>query len=127
MAKPNEKTDTPYVISMAFGTPVESLHRKSLDELKRKTISEISDGADERLEAARLAPSGMNAQGWYFSAVNGVIHCYRKKPGLMPEKLGCIDIGIALWHIASESADFRFTKETNAPERKGFIYVGTVK
>jgi nitroreductase len=125
MAKPNEKTDEPYVISMAFGKPVEPLHRK-LNEFKRKAISDISEGTDDRLEAARLAPSGMNAQGWFFSAANGAIHCYRKKPGLLPEKLGCIDIGIAIWHIASESAYFRFAKETNVPERKGYIYTGTV-
>jgi hypothetical protein len=68
----------------------------------------------------------MNAQGWFFSAQTGIIRCYRKKPGLLSDKLGWIDMGIALWHIASESEDFRFTKEADAPERKGFIYTGTV-
>jgi len=125
MAKPQEKAEMPYVISMAFGTPAEPLHR-SLSEFKRKPLSEISAGVDERLEAARLAPSGMNAQGWFFVANEGAILCYRKKSGLLPEKLGCIDMGIALWHIASESTDFRFSKEPDAPERKGFLYVGTV-
>jgi len=121
-----DQANTGYVISMAFGKPSEPLHR-TLSEFKRKPISEISDGTDERLEAARLAPSGMNAQGWFFSATNGVIRCYRKKSGLMSKKLGCIDIGIAVWHITSESTDFRFMKEPDVPERKGFIYVGTVK
>ena len=126
MAKPDEKAGMPYVISMAFGTPAEPLHR-SLSEFKRKPLSEISEGVDERLEAARLAPSGMNAQGWYFAAKDGGIRCYRKKPTFMPDKLGCIDMGIALYHIASESAGFRFAKEPDAPERKGFIYSGTVE
>jgi nitroreductase len=126
MAKPSEKTGEPYVISMAFGKPDVPLHRSDLTEFNRKALSEISEGTDGRLEAARLAPSGMNAQGWFFSAVNGVIHCYRKKPGLLPEKLGCIDMGIALWHMASESAGFRFINDASAPEHKGYLYTGTV-
>ena len=125
MAKPNEKGGLPYIISMAFGKPAEPPHR-SLPEFKRKPLSEISEGDDGRLEAARLAPSGMNAQGWFFAAADGIIRCYRKKPGLLAEKLGCIDMGIALWHIASETENFSFSKEPGAPERKGFIYVGTV-
>ena len=126
MAKPNEKGDLPYVISMAFGKPAVPLHRGNLSEFSRKPLSETSEGADERLEAARLAPSGMNAQGWFFVANGGNILCYRKKPGLLSEKLGCVDMGISLWHIASESAIFKFAKEPDAPERAGFIYVGTV-
>ncbi len=126
MAKPSEDGDLSYVISMVFGNPEEPLHR-SLTDFKRKPLSEISDGNDSRLEAARLAPSGINAQGWYFSALNGKIRCYRKKPGFIAsEKLGQIDMGIALWHIASETEKFRFTKESGVPERKGFIYTGTV-
>ena len=126
MAKPNEKSGLPYIISMAFGKPAEPLYR-SLSEFKRKPLSEISEGDDERLDAARLAPSGMNAQGWFFVATNGIIRCYRKKSGLLSEKLGCIDMGIALWHIASESEKFSFLKEPDAPARKGYIYTGTVR
>jgi len=44
----------------------------------------------------------------------------------VPEKPNCIDIGIALWHIAIESEGFQFSIEQNSPERKGFIYAGTV-
>lgn len=51
-----------------------------------------------------------------------------KKPALCwDNKLHCIDMGIALWHIARESDDFHFSKETNMPERKGHIYMGTAK
>ena len=142
MAKPNDKSGLPYVISMAFGKPAEPLHRQSVSDFKRKPLSEISEGADERLEAARLAPSGMNAQGWFFVAKDGIIRCYRKKSGLAHGKLGCIDMGIALWHIAiesesegesegksegeSQSHSFCFVKEADPPERVGFIYSGTV-
>ena len=87
-----------------------------------------SEGEDARLEAARLAPSGMNAQNWYFFAENGQIHCYRKKTAFSfaTPRLGCIDIGIALCHIAEESKNFRFAKEMNAPQRKSCVYMGTV-
>ena len=56
---------------MAFGKPAEPLYRE-LSEFKRKPLAEISEGSDERLEAARLAPSGMNVQNWYFIAKDGI-------------------------------------------------------
>ena len=131
MAKPEEQEAgaLPFVISMAFGKPDEPLYRDPTD-FKRKPLPEISEGVDVRLEAARLAPSGMNTQGWYFIADNGKIHCYCKKPGallgFMTGKLGGIDMGIALCHIAEENNDFSFAKEPDAPVRKGYIYMGTV-
>jgi len=130
-SKPEDKeaAGLPHVICMSFGTPAEPLHRK-LSEFKRKPLSEISEGTDDRLEAARLAPSGMNAQNWFFTAENGKIHCYRKKAnpllGFMLNKLACIDMGIALCHMAQESGSFNFSKEVDVPERKGYIYMGTV-
>ena len=130
-AKPEEKeaSPLPYVICMALGKPAEPLHRK-LSEFKRKQLTEISEGTDRRLEAARLAPSAVNAQNWYFVAEKGQIHCYRKKSnsllGLIYNKLHCIDMGIALCHIAEESCDFHFSKELGVSARKGHVYMGTV-
>jgi len=130
-SKPGEaiESDLPYVIALAFGKPTESLHR-DIAEFKRKPLSTISEGSDPRIEAARLAPSGMNRQSWYFIAENGKIHCYLKKPnplvGLMLGKMGLIDLGIAICHIAQESDNFSFVKEAGAPERQGYIYNGTV-
>jgi len=122
--------ELPHVISMAFGKPDEPLYRK-ITGFDRKPLETISSGADPRIEAARLAPSGMNRQNWFFAAENGMIHCYRKKPdlisGIFFDKLEAIDIGIAICHIAMESKDFVFTKKDSAPQRKGFIYVGTVE
>ena len=122
----NDTSDIPCVLCMSFGKPAEPLYRL-LSEFKRKPLDKISEGADERLEAARLAPSGMNSQNWYFAAKDGKIHCYKKKTllGLM-DKLSSIDIGIAIYHIAGESSGFSFSKDTGAPACKGFIYVGTV-
>ena len=131
-AKPEEKEESamPHVISMAFGKPAEPLHRE-LSGFKRKPLAEISEGADERLEAARLAPSAVNAQNWYFMAADGKIRCYRKKSGsllgFIYNKLHCIDMGIALCHIAAESDEFSYAKEADVPERKGHVYMGTVR
>ena len=131
VAKPTEKEDSalPYVIAMGFGKPAEVLHR-SIEQFKRKPLAEISEGEDIRLEAARLAPSGMNAQNWFFVADEGKIHCYRKKPnplmGFMLNKLGEIDMGIALCHINQASKNFAYTKKADVAERKGYIYMGTV-
>ena len=132
----------PVVICMSFGKPAEPLHR-DISGFKRKSLSEISEGVDERLEAARLAPNATNAQRWYFIAENGKIHCYRVKSnallGLIYDKLHSVDIGIALCHIAlcnattsggtvtPDSDGFSFSKEANSPERKGCIYSGTVQ
>jgi len=129
--KPSETMEStlPYVIALAFGKPAESLHR-DISDFKRKPLSAISEGIDPRIEAARLAPSGVNMQNWFFIAENGKIHCYLKKPnplvGLMLGKMGLIDLGIAICHIAQESEDFSFAKETSVPERKGHVYIGTV-
>lgn len=132
MAKPEEKETAVlrHVITMAFGKPAEPLHRE-LSEFKRKSLADISEGADGRLESARLAPSAQNAQNWYFVAEHGKIHCYRKKPnpmlGFIFNKFGCVDMGIALCHIMKESDVFHFSKEAGVPDRKGCVYMGTVK
>ena len=130
-SKPEGKefTALPFVICMAFGKPAEPLHR-DFSEFKRKSLADISEGTDVRLEAARLAPSAMNAQNWYFIAENKKIHCYRINTnpllGFIYNKLHSIDMGIALCHIAEESENFRFEKEVDVPYRKGCIYMGTV-
>ena len=130
-SKPGEREDSPlpFVICMAFGKPKGSLYR-NLSEFKRKPLSQISEGRDERLEAARLAPSGMNLQGWFFVANERRIHCYRKKMnpivGLIYNRMGAIDLGIALCHIYKESDTFNFTKIGDAPTKKGYLYMGTV-
>ena len=130
-SKPTEKGDTAdsSIICMSFGKPIGSLYR-TVEEFKRKSLSDISEGNDERLEAARLAPSAMNSQNWYFAAADGKIHCYRKKTNALLsfiyEKMHRIDMGIALCHIAEESDSFSFAKEESIPERKGYVYTGTV-
>lgn len=131
MSKPkvDSNSNLSYVICMPFGKPAEPLFRE-LSEFKRKKLADISEGTDIRIEAARLAPSGFNGQDWFFVAKDGCIHCYRKKPnvimGFMKNKLNCIDMGIALCHIYEESDTFSYKKLDTAPEKKGYIYMGTV-
>ena len=124
-----ENSALPYVICIAFGKPAESLHRDP-EGFKRKPLAEISTGHDSRLEAARLAPSGINAQNWHFVADNGVIHCYRKKPspllGFWLGKMGQIDMGIAICHLAQVSDSFAFGQVTDVATKKGHIYTGSV-
>ena len=131
VSKPGEamESNLPYVIALAFGKPDEPLHRE-ISDFKRKPITAISEGNDPRLEAARLAPSGVNMQNWFFVADSDKIHCYLKKPnplvGMMLGKISRIDMGIAICHIAQESKNFSFTNEPDTQQRKGFEYVGTV-
>jgi len=131
VAKPQESEASalPHVICISFGKPAEPLHR-TLSEFKRKPLADISEGMDGRLEAARLAPSAINSQNWYFIAENGKIHCYRKKnnplAGLIYNKMNRVDMGIAICHIAEESDGFQFAKAADAPVRKGYIYTGAV-
>lgn len=131
MAKSELSTESklPFAIAIAFGFPNEPLHR-DISQFKRKTLPEISSGSDPRLNAARLAPSGINAQGWFFIAEQGNIHCYYKKQNALLGRflgdLGQMDLGIALWHIASESDTFSFVTVENPPAQKGFLYAGTV-
>ncbi|MCL2569052.1 MAG: hypothetical protein FWE12_06445 [Oscillospiraceae bacterium] len=128
---PNGETD---ILSICFGRPAEPATRTS-GTCKRKSLAEIATGEDSRLEAARLAPSGINLQPWYFIAEDGVIHVYqavRKGLKALVYNLQELDVGIALCHLmlASEAIGkpFQFeSRHPNAPPApSGFAYVGTV-
>lgn len=134
MMKP-VKSDEDYIIGLAFGEPAEPISR-TVKDFDRKALKEISEGKDSRIEAARLAPSGLNGQPWYFIANNGAIYVYRKKkinglPGMM-YKLTELDIGIALCHLAvateHSGKPFEFVNSKGAPAAPdGHHYVGTMK
>lgn len=126
---PGVKTELPFVIILAFGKALDSPYRER-KEFKRKPLTEISSGSDDRIEAARLAPSGVNFQNWFFEADNGKIDVYRKKTILgIYNRLAEIDSGIALCHLfaATEHSGkaFVFSKEAGK-DKKGYIYIGTV-
>jgi len=122
------------ILSICFGRPAESLTRTAA-AFKRKPVTEIAVGEDPRLEAARLAPSGMNTQPWHFAARDGVIHVYQAVPGKLKAlvyDLQPLDVGIALCHLclATEALgrpfQFALQHADAPPSPRGFIYVGTV-
>jgi hypothetical protein len=130
-----KQPDPNFIIGIAFGKPSEPATRKP-EEFKRKPLDEIARGTDFRLEAARLAPSGMNGQPWYFLVDGDKIHVYYKPSlgGLAGKLYGLtsLDVGIALAHldVASEheGKPFNFTvnKGGMPTPPAGFAYVGTV-
>lgn len=99
-----------FVIMLALGNTREKIHRVNTSEFKRKKVSEISSivGADELLEAVRLAPSASNTQAWFFSGDLDVMTVSRKKLNLLKAqvygKMNQIDIGIALLHLQLSAA-----------------------
>jgi len=126
MGRMNPKTTTEvermkFVIMMAFGHPKGDRLRHDRKDFKRKPMEKITDNADPKLEPARLAPSAVNSQPWYFTHAGDTIHVHCGKKGSR------LDIGIALAHlyIANESA-FRYFRAENAVPVPGYDYVGSV-
>jgi nitroreductase len=133
MAQPKEKLtgDMEFVIVFAFGKPAESLYRE-LADFKRKSLAKLSDVADSRLEAVRLAPSAMNLQSYYFVTEGNTIHAYCAKAGMLTikrlAKMREIDVGIALAHLYIENSEkFKFFEATSQKEIKGYFYIGSVE
>ena len=126
MGRMNPKTTTQvegmkFVILLAFGHPKGDQLRHDLKGFKRKTMEQITDKADPRLEPARLAPSAVNSQPWYFIHGGDVIHVYWTGKGSR------LDIGIALAHLYVANADaFRFFREETAADLPGYVYIGSV-
>ncbi len=120
-----------FVIMLAFGVPDEPIARESVEEFKRKSLSEISDSLDDRLECARLAPSAINSQPWFFVHNGEIIHAYQKDNAfkrLILAKKNQIDMGIALSHIYIENPNtFEFFNLETPKQIKGAIYTGSFK
>lgn len=134
-AKSNEKfNESEYAISIAFGKPFENF-REGIEEAKRKNVTEIATGYNkeqrEILELARLAPSAMNFQPWYFRCEENKIHVFRKEQnGLLGamikqiKKIQKIDIGIVLAHFTIKP--FKFEKIKPDIEGVSMNYEGTL-
>ena len=148
--RPNEdvlkSSDLEFVIVMSFGNPKKSkpeeLHRSGASDFKRKPLSEISTvkGADEIVEAARLAPSAGNSQPWFFTGDENIIHAYGPKPYAVKEhkapkvkKYNVISIGIALYHLQVALEHFgkkaEITSDENAKMKapENYDYVVSLK
>ena len=128
-----------FVILLAFGKPKEKLHRESVSEFQRKPLGEITDikGADELLEPARLAPSAMNRQQWFFTGNASTIHVYRGKSSFLTafifEKVSKVSMGIAICHVwiaakhFGKEVEFICDKEAQNNPPGGHYYVITMK
>lgn len=122
----------PFAMLLAFGQPQPGGGQRGMSEFRRKGLDEIADRADPRLEPARLAPSSMNSQPWYFvhDADGGTVHVYCVRGGVLkngaPGAMNRIDIGIALAHLyVSAPETFRFCTVQSAPAVKGYAYTGS--
>jgi nitroreductase len=128
-----------FVILLAFGKPKERLHRESVSEFKRKPLEEITNvkGADELLEPARLAPSAMNRQQWFFTGSAGAIHVHRVKSSILTafvfDRTSKVSMGIAVCHawIAAKhlgkEVEFINDQEAQNNPPSGHEYVMTIK
>ena len=126
MGRMNPKTTTvvegmKFVILLAFGHPKGDQLRHGIKSFKRKSMEQITDKADSRLEVARLAPSAVNSQPWYFTHEGEAIHVWCSKKG------NRLDAGIALAHLyVSNGERFRFFKAAHVTGLPGYTYIGSV-
>lgn len=103
--------------------------RENICEAKRRTLASISDKADEKFEFARIAPSAMNNQPWYFIHDDEKIQVYCVVQGFMKKwmsGMNRIDMGIAISHLKLENPAFKFEIEKAPADLKGYSYIGTV-
>ena len=126
MGRMNPKTTTAvagmkFVIMLAFGYPKGDQLRHDLKGFKRRPMEQITDKPDSRLEPARLAPSAVNSQPWYFTHEGEAIHVWCSKKG------NRLDAGIALAHLCVSNGErFRFFKADQPADLPGYTYIGSV-
>ena len=118
-----------FVILLAFGTPKEVLSRE-MRKFNRKTMAEISDWEDKKLECVRVAPSSTNSQPWYFTHEGETIHAFRSEAGLLRHAMlgtmNRIDMGIALAHLYVENKEsFRYFSAEPTQIPAGHCYTGS--
>ncbi|MBQ8744240.1 MAG: hypothetical protein IJZ18_03530, partial [Mailhella sp.] len=95
--------------------------RHDLKGFKRKPMEQITDKADPRLEPARLAPSAVNSQPWFFAHEDDTIHVWCSRKGR------CLDACIALAHLyVVNPENFRFFKAEHMMGLPGYGYIGSV-
>ena len=84
------------------------------------------------MEPARLAPSAINSQPWYFKHTEDGFDVYQIRQNILKrqvlKKWNPIDVGIALAHmyVANEKT-FDFKIKTDFEEIKGCTYTGSIK
>ena len=125
MGRMNPRTTTQvegmkFVIMLAFGHPKGDQLRHDLKGFKRKSMEQITDKPDSRLEPARLAPSAVNSQPWYFIHEGDTIHVYCSMRGSR------LDAGITLAHLyVANQEQFHFFNAEKMTDLPRYIYVGS--
>ena len=110
-----------FVIMLAFGYPKGDQLRHDQKGFKRKPMDQITDKPDSRLEPARLAPSAVNSQPWYFTHEGDTVHVWCSKKGSR------LDAGIALAHLyVAHEGTFQFVKADHITDLPGYRYIGSV-
>lgn len=131
MGKMHGKTapDVPgmqFVILLAFGNPEGEHLRPDGTGFKRKSLEEIADSLDAHLEPARLAPSSVNSQPWYFIHEEDTIHVYCAKNSMLAY-MNRIDMGITLAHLyLTHVQSFQFFPCENPPAVQNHDYIGSI-
>lgn len=125
-----KKKNPEFVILMAFGKSDKMT--RNLVDFKRKGLEKISDSVDERLTPARLAPSAVNSQPWYFKHAGDGFDVYQVNQNIIKrqffKKWNPIDVGIALSHMyITNEKTFEFFKKIDFEKIKGYTYVGSIK
>jgi nitroreductase len=123
-----------FVIILAFGRPAETLQRSDVNEFKRRKLSEITDikGMDDFMEPARLAPSGMNNQSWFYRGDPYRIDAYHAK-SMIADQMNQINVGIGMCHLWLSAAHRKKTielvidKPSEDRTPKGHRYVVSAK
>ena len=126
----DESDGTRWSAVIAFGRPASGDGWRNPGDVKRKALSEISDQADERLEAARIAPSSMNNQPWYFRHAGDEVEVYCKKQGFMKKWMvsqNRVDMGIALGNLKVAYPEMTFASVTSKTEKDGYTLMGRIR
>ena len=120
-----------FIISLALGMSDGEVHRRDVREFKRKVMGEITSltGMNELLEPARLAPSAMNRQNWYFTGDRNGIRVHHARSVLIG-RMNQVNAGIALCHIwlaaLHSGKDARLVCEEEVSSPKGYSYAASV-
>ena len=117
-------------VMMAVGIP-DGVPERTLADFRRKSMQELTDRPDDRLEALRLAPSATNSQPWFVTHDGDTLRIWREELGLIKQRtlgrMNKIDTGIGLCHLYAENPQtFRFWREENPPKLAGQIYMGSI-
>lgn len=112
-----------FVIMLAFGYPRGDQLRHDPKEFKRKSLSQIADIEDIKLEPARLAPSSINSQPWYFTHEGEIFRVFCAGRAVA-EYMNRIDMGIAMAHLyIANPKTFRVIKTETPPMKSGHKYI----